>query len=126
MLHDPKTIFSLLSADRKNTGFELKMKKEDPAAHRYKGHNPQSMRVFRQESPELGPHTPPHPQASVSPTLVPGYTLACKRGGGGFQFGQGDSHCGTLGIQYMCFVALPHDLLYFSVQKHLFCSHQPF
>ncbi len=36
MVHDPKTFFSLLSDDRKNTGLELKMKKEDPAAHCYK------------------------------------------------------------------------------------------
>ncbi len=42
----------------------------------------QSARLFLQTSKLGPPSPPPHPQASVYPTLVWGGTIACGRGGG--------------------------------------------
>jgi hypothetical protein len=42
---------------------------------------------------------PPPPQASVPPLGT--HSLA-EEGVGGFQFGRGDRHCGTLGIYVLC------------------------
>jgi hypothetical protein len=48
----------------------------------------------------------------VSPLLVAGwgwvhYTLACGRGGGESQFGQGDRHCGTVAINICTLCSSP-------------------
>jgi hypothetical protein len=71
--------------------------------HLHHSQGRQSARLFLKSS-ELGPSPPPHPQASVSPTLVPGGTLslAGEGVGEGSQFGRGDRHYGTLGINVLC------------------------
>jgi hypothetical protein len=47
---------------------------------------------------------PPHMQASGSPSFGSGEgdSLACRREGGGSQFGRGNRHCGTLGARNFC------------------------
>ncbi len=73
------------------------------AARRYNPQSRQSETVFSSSRPNCDPPPPPpipHLQASVfpPPCFRGRDKLACGRGGGGSHFGQGDRHCGTLGI----------------------------
>jgi hypothetical protein len=67
---------------------------------------PQSIGRVLSFSPVVGIGTrpAPHPQASVSPPLVPGggaHSLV-REGVGESQFRRGDIHCGTLYIYVLC------------------------